>query len=186
MSLALLVAFYSLYPLLCKGRNELATIKQRSRTGKPAATRTKEWRNNGNSNAGGSMAKSLSARIAERIARKKPAGNVRNRAAFLALRGEVKQAIDDGWPVKTIWETLHDEERVAFSYQAFRGYVNRLILSPPANGEVAPASVVADQSRQAASRLAPQSAWAPAEWKPEKPTATGFTFNRTPKKEDLL
>jgi hypothetical protein len=28
---------------------------------------------------------------------------VRNRAAFLALRGEVKQAIDDGWPVKTIW-----------------------------------------------------------------------------------
>ena len=75
------------------------------------------------------MAKSLSARIAERIARKKPAGNVRNRAAFLALRGEVKQAMEDGWPVKTIWETLHDEEKVAFSYQAFRGYVNRLILS---------------------------------------------------------
>jgi len=132
------------------------------------------------------MAKSLSARIAERIARKKPVGNVRNRAAFLALRGEVKQAIDDGWPVKTIWETLHDEEKVAFSYQAFRGYVNRLILSPPANGEATPASVVADQPRQAAPRLAPQSAKQPSEWKPEKPAATGFTFNRTPKKEDLL
>lgn len=131
------------------------------------------------------MAKSLSARIAERIARKKPAGNVRNRAAFLALRGEVKQAIDDGWPVKTIWETLHDEGRVAFSYQAFRGYVNRLILSPSANGEATPL-VVADQPRQAAPRLVPQSARTPAEWKPEKPTATGFTFNRTPKKEDLL
>ena len=114
------------------------------------------------------MAKSLSARIAERIACKKPAGNVRNRAAFLALRGEVKQAIDDGWPVKTIWETLHDEEKVAFSYQAFRGYVNRLILSPPANGEGTPP------------------ARTPAEWKPEKLAATGFTFNRTPKKEDLL
>ena len=132
------------------------------------------------------MAKSLSARIAERIARKKPAGNVRNRAAFLALRSEVKQAIDDGWPVKTIWETLHDEEKVAFSYQAFRGYVNRLILSPPMNGEAAPTSVVADQSRQAAPRLVPQSAKKPSEWKPEKPAATGFTFNRTPKKEDLL
>ena len=132
------------------------------------------------------MAKSLSARIAERIARKKPAGNVRNRAAFLALRGEVKQAIDDGWPVKTIWETLHDEEKVAFSYQAFRGYVNRLILSPPANGEAAPAPVVADQSGQAAPRSAPQSARTPAEWQPEKLAATGFTFNRTPKKEDLL
>jgi hypothetical protein len=131
------------------------------------------------------MAKSLSARIAERIARKKPAGNVRNRAAFLALRGEVKQAIDDGWPVKTIWETLHDEEKVAFSYQAFRGYVNRLILSPPANGEATP-PVVADQSGQAAPRSVPQSARTPAEWQPKKLAATGFTFNRTPKKEDLL
>ncbi len=132
------------------------------------------------------MAKSLSARIAERVARKKPARNVRNRAAFLALRGEVKQAIDDGWPVKTIWETLHDEEKVAFSYQAFRGYVNRLILLPPANGDATRAPVVADQPRQAVSKLPPQSAKTPSEWKPEKPTATGFTFNRTPKKEDLL
>jgi hypothetical protein len=132
------------------------------------------------------MAKSLSARIAERIARKKPAGNVRNRAAFLALRGEVKQAIDDGWPVKTIWETLHDEEKVAFSYQAFRGYVNRLILSPPVKGEVAPTPAAADQPRQAASRLAPQSAKNPSKWKPEKLDATGFTFNKTPNKEDLL
>ena len=131
------------------------------------------------------MAKSLSARIAERIARKKPAGNVRNRAAFLALRDEVKQAIDDGWPVKTIWEALHDEEKVTFSYQAFRGYVNRLILSPPASGEATPL-VVADQSRQAARKSAPPSAKQPSEWKPEKPAATGFTFNRTPKKEDLL
>ncbi|MBP6070236.1 MAG: TraK family protein [Candidatus Accumulibacter sp.] len=131
------------------------------------------------------MAKSLSARIAERIARKKPTGNVRNRAAFLALRGEVKQAIDDGWSVKTIWEALHDEEKVTFSYQAFRGYVNRLILSPPASGEATPL-VVADQSRQAAPRLVPQLARTPAEWKPEKLAATGFTFNKTPKKEDLL
>ena len=132
------------------------------------------------------MAKSLSARIAERIARKKPAGNVRNRAAFLALRGEVQQAIDDGWPVKTIWETLHDEEKVAFSYQAFLGYVNRLILSPPGKGEAASTPAVAVQSRQVAPSLAPPSANNPAEWKPEKLAATGFTFNRTPKKEDLL
>ncbi|MBN8499454.1 TraK family protein [Accumulibacter sp.] len=136
------------------------------------------------------MAKSLSARIAERIAQKKQAGNGRNRAAFLALRVEVKQAIDDGWPVKTIWETLHDEEKVAFSYQAFRGYVNRLILLPPVSGEAAPTPVGVDQPTQVAPRLAPQSAppsaKQPSEWKPEKPAATGFTFNRTPKKEDLL
>ena len=107
------------------------------------------------------------------------------RDRFLALRGEVKQAIDDGWPVKTIWETLHDEGRVAFSYQAFRGYVNRLILSPSANGEATP-PVVAGQLRRAAPMSVPQSARTPAEWQPEKPAASGFTFNRTPKKEDLL
>ena len=93
------------------------------------------------------MAKSLSARIAERIARKKPVGNVRNRAAFLALRGEVKQAIDDGWPVKTIWETLHDEEKVAFGYHPYRRYVNRLILSPPVKPEAAPTAPLADGDR---------------------------------------
>jgi hypothetical protein len=54
------------------------------------------------------------------------------------MRGDVKQAIDDGWPVKTIWETLHEEGKVSFSYQAFRGYVNRLILSPPASREAVP------------------------------------------------
>ena len=129
------------------------------------------------------MAKSLSSRIAERIARKKPAGNVRNRAAFLALRGEVKQAIDDGWPVKTIWETLHDEEKVAFSYQAFRGYANRLILSSSASRTTVSTPMAVD------SRIGKQRGPATAqatEKTLEGQTTSGFTFNRTPKKEDLL
>ncbi len=79
------------------------------------------------------MTKNLSVRIAERTAQKKPSRNGQNRATFLAIRGDVKQALDDGWPVKTIWETLHEEGKVSFSYQAFRGYANRLILSSPAS-----------------------------------------------------
>ena len=79
------------------------------------------------------MTKNLSVRIAERTAQKNPSRSEQNRATFLAIRGDVKQALDDGWPVKTIWETLHEEGKVSFSYQAFRGYANRLILSSPAS-----------------------------------------------------
>jgi hypothetical protein len=132
------------------------------------------------------MAKSLSARIAERIARKKPAGNVRNRAAFLALRGEVKQAIDDGWPVKTIWETLHDEEKVAFSYQAFRGYVNRLILSPPANGE-ADAGAGGGRSVQAGGpEVGPAVSQDAGRMETREAGRDRLHIQQTPKKEDLL
>ncbi len=93
------------------------------------------------------MAKSLSTRIAERAALKKPSRNAQNRATFLSLRGDVKQALDDGWPVKTIWETLHDEGKVSFSYQAFRGYVNRLILSSRSSEEVDPTQVEAEPGK---------------------------------------
>ncbi|WP_313952774.1 TraK family protein [Accumulibacter sp.] len=129
------------------------------------------------------MTKNLSARIAERATRKKPSRNGQNRATFLAIRGDVKQALDDGWPVKTIWETLHEEGKVSFSYQAFRGYANRLILSSPASRTTVPTPVATDswignQHGQATTQA--------TEKNPEGPATSGFTFNRTPKKEDLL
>lgn len=129
------------------------------------------------------MAKSLSERIAARTVKKKPSRSAQNRAAFLALRVDIKQALDDGWPVKSIWETLHEEGKVDFSYQAFRGYVNRLILSPhaaeppvPLPAAVAPEPGPSNPTKPASSKTAVK--------KPEP--ATGFTFNNNPKKEDLL
>ena len=129
------------------------------------------------------MTKSLSVRIAERTARKKPSRNGQNRATFLAMLGDVKQAIDDGWPVKTIWETLHEEGKVSFSYQAFRGYANRLILSSP-ESRATESTPMATDSRIGKQRD-PATAQA-TEKNPQGPTTSGFTFNRTPKKEDLL
>jgi len=129
------------------------------------------------------MTKNLSARIAERAARKKPPRNGQNRVTFLAMRGDVKQAIDDGWPVKTIWETLHEEGKVSFSYQAFIGYANRLILSSSASRTTVSTPMAVD------SRIGKQRNPATAqatEKNPEGPTTNGFTFNRAPKKEDLL
>lgn len=69
--------------------------------------------------------KTLSERIAERVKTKKS----QNRAAFLALRSEITQALADGWPMKTIWQLLHEEGKVTFGYDAFINHVKRLIKS---------------------------------------------------------
>ena len=109
------------------------------------------------------MAKSLSARIAERARGQVPDQKGKNRAAFLAHRDDIRHALNDGWAVKVIWATLKDEGKIAFSYQAFTGYVKRLI--PPKT---------AVQPKHTTSSSAPI------------PTSKEFTFNSTPNKEELL
>lgn len=73
---------------------------------------------------------SLSERVAERVKRvKKQARGGANRAQFLAVKDEVAKAIAHEWPVKDIWAVLYEEGAITFSYDAFNGYVNRLIKS---------------------------------------------------------
>lgn len=71
---------------------------------------------------------SLSQRIAARV-QQKPNASVaaRNRSAFLALREEIQQAYCDGWSLLSIWKQLHEEQRIPFTYQAFRRYARQLI-----------------------------------------------------------
>ena len=112
------------------------------------------------------MAKNLSERIAERV-KKDPGKSKRsNRMIFVALRGEIAKALNDGWTVKVIWETLREEEKVTFSYQAFNRYVKQLIKDQP-------------PVRSEAASEAPE--------KPSKPDGIKeFKFNANPKKEDLI
>ena len=119
------------------------------------------------------MAKSLSERIAERVQARKLSKTGKNRAVFLALRSDIKQALDDGWPIKTIWETLYQEGKIAFGYDAFIGYVNRLIrFCEQAQASVPPPVPVAKE---------------PSGKKPAPPPKiSGFKFESAPKKEDLL
>ena len=66
------------------------------------------------------MTKSLSERIAERVnGVSKHSAVTRNRAAFMAVKEEVRQALDDGWCRKLIWETLKEEGKIPFEYQTF-------------------------------------------------------------------
>ena len=129
------------------------------------------------------MAKSLSERIAQRVSTRQPSRTGKNRASFLAVRDDVKKALDDGWPVKVIWDTLRDEGKIEFGYDAFIGYVNRLIR----NAETSPAKPPADQVK--ADKPAPKAKAktdAPQEPKKEATPIGGFNYNPKPNKEDLL
>jgi len=48
-----------------------------------------------------------------------------NLAAFLLVRDEIFKAIDAGWSVKFIWEVLHKEGKITFTYQTFLKFVNK-------------------------------------------------------------
>jgi hypothetical protein len=72
---------------------------------------------------------SLSQRIGARaIAELGKSSGRANRAVFLGIQKEVQHAIEDGWSVLAIYNTLHGEGVVSFGYQAFRRYVNALVF----------------------------------------------------------
>ena len=112
--------------------------------------------------------KSLSERIAARIQQQSSASTAaKNRSVFISLREDIQQAVTDGWSLLAIWQVLFDEQRVTFTYQAFRRYARQLIDSPSLERNCQP--------RHAA--------------KPEQTPITAtrlFAFNSTPAKEHLL
>lgn len=144
------------------------------------------------------MAKSLSERIAERMSTTQPTKAGKNRAAFLAVRDEVKKALDDGWPVKVIWATLRDEGRIEFKYDAFIKYVNQLVRNaepparPTAQTTATPAPKAATRSASSSPATAPTVTPKPATpasaHEPASKSAgiPSFNFNPTPNKADLL
>jgi len=76
--------------------------------------------------------KSLSERIADNTLKNGAGRNDRNRAAFILVRGDVSKAVDDGYSLLSIWETLHEEGRIPYTYQTFRRYAR--VLLPPRPG----------------------------------------------------
>jgi len=78
----------------------------------------------------------LSERIAQRVQSTKTNRARSNLLAFLALRDDIKQALTDSYTKKEIWETLRDEQKIAFGYTSFTRYVNRLILCGDKQGKL--------------------------------------------------
>lgn len=130
------------------------------------------------------MEKNLSERIAARVVGKRAPGESshgdenQNRAIFLALRPDIGQALEDGWSVKSIWETLHEEGKVTFGYDAFLRYTKHLILHPASRIQI-------HQGEPDITMTAEPQSGEP-KTKASVPQIGGFTFNPSPKKEDLI
>ncbi|WP_426107453.1 TraK family protein [Massilia sp. TSP1-1-2] len=129
------------------------------------------------------MTKSYPEQLAEWVKRRESTKRDKNLVAFLAVRDDIKLAVDAGYAVKTIWANMHEEKRVAFGYDTFLNYVNRHIRDKSTRpAEVLPVRLTVDRGRPE-SKAAPQKQ-GPKVKAPDAPT--GFTFNSQPDVKELI
>lgn len=103
--------------------------------------------------------------------------------AFLAVREDIHEAIDAGYALKTIWEHLHEKGKISYRYETFLKHVNKHIKGKKVH-LTAPAKQPTSDRPLAATTQKTQSKVREAVI--EKPKTDGFSFNATPKKEELL
>jgi len=119
--------------------------------------------------------------LAKRAAKKnrKDASTV----AFLAVRTDVKAAMDAGYAMTTIYEHMRETGRVKTSYETFRLHVRRFIKTKsvrPTPQQPATVNEVKEQKPQK------QQEGNSMRKKRGPPKIPEFNFNPTPKKEDLI
>ncbi len=132
------------------------------------------------------MTKTYSEQLGEWVKQKESTQRDKNLVAFLAVRDDVKMAVESGYAVKTIWTNMHELKRIDFGYDTFLNYVNRQIRRP--------------QEKKSASSTEPKSAATtysnntppkvdvnkPAEKTTKQNTLPEFTFNPVPNREELI
>ncbi|HDS3834311.1 TPA: TraK family protein [Legionella pneumophila] len=94
---------------------------------------------------------------------------------FFALREDISEALEKGWSITIIWETLRDEGRFTATYNTFRLYVLKYL-----NGQKFRYSQKEANDQQPKGLAKNQD-------KEKKPTAIpSFTFNPIPNLKELL
>lgn len=63
--------------------------------------------------------------LSDKLAKKNRSGKVE----FIAQKQEIEDAIAKGWPIKKIWDQLHSDNKITFSYAMFLRYAKELILN---------------------------------------------------------
>lgn len=82
---------------------------------------------------------------------------------FLAVSENVRDAIDAGFKLKTIWENLRENNRISFRYETFLKYVHRHIKKSSSTEKIKNYEQVKTSS-----------------------ASSSFTFSPDPKKDELL
>lgn len=111
--------------------------------------------------------------------------------AFLAVRSNVKEAMEAGYALKTIWRHMHSTGRTPYRYETFLKHVHRYIkdaqnTSAKKPGQVSSESLkkIDQQGNGEISEALQKKDANPKKTVP--PSVGGFSFNSKPKKEDLF
>ena len=104
--------------------------------------------------------------------------------AFLAVKGDVEDAITAGYSLRTIWTHLHEVRKISVRYETFLRHVRRLVKTKPSLAVIA-ATPQHDGRPPEPGQPSPSPA---AKKRSSRPAAkaTGFNFDSSPNKEDLL
>jgi hypothetical protein len=138
------------------------------------------------------MAKSYNEQLAEWVRqRTQSARHEKNHVAFLSVKEDVREALEQGWPVKTIWAHMVEQKRIGFGYDTFLIYVKRHVrpaeesaIRRKTEGPRAP--LVAPANPPAPGSAKSRVSRAPVQVQPGQDQLPGFTFNAAPNREELI
>lgn len=103
--------------------------------------------------------------------------------AFLAVRPDVKAAIEAGYALITIWEHMQETGKVKCSYETFRKHVRRFLKPTEEKPDSIRESTALASTRKECKN--DQKTPEPARQKTNE-QLHGFSFNAKPNKEDLF
>lgn len=137
------------------------------------------------------MAKSYTEELADWVKKREDSRprQDKNMVAFLAVRADVKAAVEAGYAFKTIWEHMHETGKIPYRYETFLKHVRRHITHAPANQAkqaAVPAPAQEDDTKTDPKADATITKAPPGPKKNKARAMSGFTFNPTPNKEDLF
>jgi hypothetical protein len=138
------------------------------------------------------MAKSYTKQLSEWVGQARhSARRDRHRVAFMAVKNDVKEALEEGWPMKTIWAHMVEQKRIGFGYDTFLAYVKRHVKGTTEPSSASKSSRRPDQSLAPKARPSSLTRDEATQGRPEQAShgpepISGFTFNAAPNREELI
>jgi 16S rRNA C1402 N4-methylase RsmH len=105
--------------------------------------------------------------------------------AFLAVRLNVKEAIEAGYALSTIWEHMHETGKLKCSYETFRKHVRRY-MKPTTQADPKKTPRTAEHAFTGKESKDDQKTKTTKITQKNDDPLSGFTFNAAPKKEELF
>ncbi len=130
------------------------------------------------------MAEDFSNQLAQWVQHRGLQRSGKNLVAFMAVRDDVKLAIDAGYAVKTVWANLHETGRIDLGYKTFLNYVRRCLGPSPETAAASPVRPATTVAAPAPPSRVSNPVKTPARVLPL--AMPGFVYDPVPNKEELL